>query len=77
MDKIEQVVREELENILEIDAQKIPKDADISMQPGWDSLCILELLEMIEEKFNVLIPPEKFMDMRTIEDVVNMIRSNS
>lgn len=31
------------------------------------------MLNLIEEKFDILIEPEKFFEMKTIEDVVKII----
>lgn len=76
MTEIEKIVRQELSNLLKIDAIKISKDEDLTKMAQWDSLSVLELLDMAEEKFTVLIPPEKLIEIKTINDIVNIIKEN-
>ncbi len=72
----EKIVREELSKLLEIDAMSISGTEDLTKAAEWDSLCVLELLELIEDRFGVLISPDKLVNMRTINDVVNAIEEN-
>lgn len=39
-------------------------------------MIILEIFGMIEEKFNIILAPEKVSEMKTIGDIVNIIESN-
>lgn len=77
MSETEKIVREELSDLLKIDAMDMSETDDLTKVAEWDSLCVLELLELIEERFGVLISPEKLVDMRTIKDVVSAIKENS
>ena len=40
---------------------------------GADSLDVVEMLMAVESEFNVTIPDEVAMEMKTIQDVVNFI----
>ena len=73
MDNIEKVIREELGKIINKDGFEIPSDANLTEEVGLDSLNVLELFGMIEDKFNVLVPPERVSDMKTINDIVGII----
>lgn len=77
MSETEKIVREELSDLLKIDAMNMSETDDLTKVAEWDSLCVLELLELIEERVGVLISPEKLVDMRTIKDVVSAIKENS
>lgn len=77
MSETEKIVREELSDLLKIDAMNMSETDDLTKVAEWDSLCVLELLELIEERFGVLILPEKLVNMRTIKDVVSAIKENS
>lgn len=76
MSEIEKIVREELSKLLEIDAMSISGTEDLTKAAEWDFLCVLELLELIEDRFGVLISPDKLVDIKTINDVVNTIEEN-
>lgn len=73
MSEIEKAVREELGKIVKIDAMSISDNADLTQEAELDSLSVLELFGMIEDRFHVLVPPEKVSDMKTIKDIVRII----
>ncbi len=76
MNDTEKMVREELSKIIGKDTNDIPKDANLMEEIGLDSLNILEVFGMVEGKFNVVVDPEKISELRTIEDIVNIIDRN-
>lgn len=76
MSDTEKMVREELGEIIGKDTKDIPKDANLMEDVGLDSLDVLEVFEMVEEKFKVMVGSEKISELRTIEDIVNIIESN-
>ena len=76
MSETEKIVREELSKIIGKDTDQISKDDDLIECVGLDSLIILEIFGMIEEKFNIILAPEKVSEMITIGDIVNIIESN-
>ena len=76
MNDTEKMVREELGKIIGKDTSDIPKDANLMEDVGLDSLKVLEVFGMVEGKFNVVVEPEKISELRTIEDIVNIIESN-
>lgn len=76
MSDTEKMVREELGKIIGKDTKDIPKGANLIEEVGLDSLNILEVFGMVEGKFNVVVEPEKISDLRTIEDIVNIIENN-
>lgn len=73
MSEIESVVREELGKIVKVDAMSISDEANLVEEAGLDSLSVLELFGMIEDRFHVLVPPEKVSDMKSIKDIVRII----
>ena len=76
MNDTEKMVREELSKITGKDTNDISRDANLLEEVGLDSLNILEVFGMVEGKFNVVVEPEKISELRTIEDIVNIIESN-
>ncbi len=73
MSEIEKAVREELGKIVKIDTMAISADANLTQEAELDSLSVLELFGMIEDRFHVLVPPEKVSEMNTINDIVKII----
>lgn len=73
MNQTEKIIREEIGKLLETDGTEIPGDASLIKDVGLDSLNILEMFDLIEEKFGIMIEPEKFAVMKTINDVVRII----
>ncbi|HIW55998.1 MAG TPA: acyl carrier protein [Firmicutes bacterium] len=51
----------------------IKPESDIINDLGADSLDVVEMLMAVESEFNVTIPDEVAMEMKTIQDVVNFI----
>ena len=72
MNEIEKVVREELGKLTKADVMNMSIDEDISEYTGLDSLSFLELFGKIEEKFKILVLPEKISEIQTIADVVKI-----
>lgn len=73
MNQTEKIIREEIGKLLETDGTEIPGGAYLIKDVGLDSLNILEMFDLIEEKFGIMIEPEKFAEMKTINDVVRII----
>ena len=76
MNEIEKVVREELGKLTKADVMNMSIDEDISEYTGLDSLSFLELFGKIEEKFKILVPPEKISEIQTIADVVKIVEES-
>ena len=76
MNEIERIVREELGKLTKADVMNMSIDEDISEYTGLDSLSFLELFGKIEEKFKILVPPEKISDIQTIADIVKIVEES-
>lgn len=76
MNEIERIVREELGKLTKADVMNMSIDEDISEYTGLDSLSFLELFGKIEEKFKILVPPEKISEIQTIADVVKIVEES-
>ena len=51
-------------------------ESDIINDLGADSLDVVEMLMTVESEFNVTVPDEVAMEMKTIKDVVTFIEKN-
>ena len=57
-----------------IDEAQITADTRIIEDLGADSLDLVDMLTIIEDDFNIVIPDEAAMNMRTVGDVVDYMQ---
>ncbi len=76
MTDIEKIVREELGKIANKDISDISREDNLVEHVGLDSLSILEVFGMMEEKFNIVLEPDKISELQTIADIVRLIEEN-
>jgi acyl carrier protein len=78
-DASEQELLEELTKILseefEIDANSINADANLYEDLGIDSIDAVDLIVRLRELTGKRVPPEDFKKVRTVGDIVQVIRS--
>lgn len=60
-----------------IDEAQITADTRIIEDLGADSLDLVDMLTIIEDDFNIVIPDEAAMNMRTVGDVVDYMQKVS
>ena len=60
-----------------IDEAQIKADTRIIEDLGADSLDLVDMLTIIEDDFNIVIPDEAAMNMRTVGDVVDYMQKAS
>lgn len=68
-----ETVRELLAHQLEIDPAQIGPQTDILEDLGADSLDIVELVMAIEEEYDIVITDERAANVRTVEQLVEML----
>ena len=68
-DRVIAVIADELR--LEID--EVEPEHNLVYNLDADSLDLIELLMSLEEEFDVCISDEDAMDVRTVQDVINMV----
>ena len=68
-DRVIAVIADELR--LEID--EVEPEHNLAYNLDADSLDLIELLMSLEEEFDVCISDEDAMDVRTVQDVINMV----
>ena len=73
LEKIKPMIAEEFG----IDEAQITADTRIIEDLGADSLDLVDMLTIIEDDFNIVIPDEAAMNMRTVGDVVNFMQKAS
>lgn len=65
LDKIKEIIAKQLR----IDINKISKDSNIIEDLGADSLDLVEMLMVIEDKIGVVVSDDDAADLKTVGDV--------
>ncbi|HEY8419660.1 MAG TPA: acyl carrier protein [Clostridia bacterium] len=76
----QQVIFEKVKSVLAQqlkikDAEKITMDSNIVADFNADSIDIIEMLMELEDTYNISVPSEKALEMKTVKDVVEFIQS--
>ena len=75
MSTLEKVI-ELMAEQLNVPAEKISAEKEIVKDLGADSLDIVEMLMNLEEEFSVTVPDEEAVNIKTVQDVVDLIENN-
>jgi acyl carrier protein len=71
-EKVKQVLAQQLK-IKDID--KITMESNIVADFNADSIDIIEMLMELEDTYNISVPSEKALEMKTVKDVVEFLQS--
>ncbi|MBE5754372.1 MAG: acyl carrier protein [Clostridiales bacterium] len=69
VDKVKELIAQQLNKSVD----EITEDKDIVKDLGADSLDVVEMLMSLEEEFNVTVPEEDAVNIKTVGDIVKMI----
>lgn len=69
-------VKELLAKALRMDPADIDDDANILEDLGADSLDVVDMLMTLEEEFNILVPDEDVVKLKTVRAVAQYIEEN-
>lgn len=73
IDRIKKVLHENLN----IDPNKIAPTTHVLDDLGLDSLDFVELVMSLEDEFKVKISDEEVMNVKTIQDVINLLKKKT
>ena len=66
-------IKEMIANQLSISVEEVSEEKEIVKDLGADSLDIVEMLMTLEEEYNITIPDEETVDIKTVGDIANVI----
>ena len=58
---------------LGVEKENVKKDSEIMTDLGADSLDVVDVVQVLEEEFNVKVPNEDIEKLKTVEDITNYI----
>ncbi|MBO7396267.1 MAG: acyl carrier protein [Ruminococcus sp.] len=72
-DKLKEIIVEQLG----VDEDAVTPEANIQEDLGADSLDIVDLIQTIEDEYDLSIPDEAVEEIKTVNDIVNYIEKNT
>ncbi len=73
LDKVIELISQQLNK----PASEITADKEVVKDLGADSLDVVEMLMSLEEEFNITVPEEDAVNIKTVGDIVNLIDSKN
>lgn len=70
-EKLKKVIAE----VLSVDPEEITMESTFADDLGADSLDVFQIIMGLEEEFDIEIPPEKAERITTVEEAVELIKS--
>ena len=70
-------VREILAEQLDVDKDSIEMNSKLAEDLGADSLDAIDIVMTIEDQYAIEVPDENIANMKTVEDIVSFIESNT
>lgn len=70
-------VREILSEQLDVDKDSIEMNSKLAEDLGADSLDAIDIVMTIEDQYAIEVPDESIENMKTVEDIVSFIESNT
>ena len=64
----------EIEEILELDANTLSGPESLNDIEEWDSLAFLSVIAMADEQFDVVIQGDKLEQIETVDDLVALVQ---
>ncbi len=72
IDKVKEIIAEELG----IEVSSIKPDSKIMEDLEADSLSIMQIVMALEEEFDIKIPEDKILEIKTVQEIVEAIKEN-
>ena len=72
-DKLKEIIVEQLG----VEEDVVTTEANIQEDLGADSLDIVDLIQTIEDEYDLSIPDEAVEEIKTVNDIVNYIEKNT
>lgn len=73
--EIKDKVFEIIANVLSVNASEITLDSTVGDFPSWDSLGQLNILQSVQDEFEIEFEPEEMMDIEDVNDIIKAVES--
>ncbi len=69
IDKVKELISQQLNKPVE----EITEEKEVVKDLGADSLDVVEMLMSLEEEFNITVPEEEAVNIKTVGDIVKLL----
>ena len=73
--EVKEKVIEIIAGVLEIQPSEITLESTVGDFPTWDSLGQLNILQNVQDEFEVEFEPEEMMDIEDVNDIIKAVES--
>ena len=73
--EIKEKVFEIIANVLNVNFTEITLESTVGDFPSWDSLGQLNILQSVQDEFDVEFEPEEMMDIEDVNDIIKAVES--
>lgn len=73
--EVKDKVFEIIANVLEVKVEEITLESTVGDFPSWDSLGQLNILQSVQDEFEVEFEPEEMMDIEDVNDIIMIVES--
>lgn len=73
--EIKDKVFEIIANVLSVNVSEITLDSTVGDFPSWDSLGQLNILQSVQDEFEIEFEPEEMMDIEDVNDIIKAVES--
>ena len=73
--EIKDKVFEIIANVLSVNASEITLESTVGDFPSWDSLGQLNILQSVQDEFEIEFEPEEMRDMEDVNDIIKAVES--
>jgi acyl carrier protein len=74
MDNIEKEIKALVSKVIKIPEDKIDPNADLFKDLGVDSLLGVEIFATLDKKYNIDIPEQKLIKIKSLNDIIDIVR---
>lgn len=73
--EVKEKVIEIVAGVLEVQPSEITLESTVGDFPTWDSLGQLNILQSVQDEFEVEFEPEEMMDIEDVNDIIKAVES--
>ena len=73
--EVKEKVFEIIANVLNVNVTEVTLESTVGDFPSWDSLGQLNILQSVQDEFDVEFEPEEMMDIEDVNDIIKAVES--
>jgi acyl carrier protein len=66
-----------LDDLLELDPGTLKGSEELKDIEAWDSLAVMGFIAMVDEEFDVMVPPAQLSKCKTVADLISLVEDHT